>query len=138
MLEKRQIENFLRINGVPPYAPDEEVRSVLRSALWQEKDIETGLLVLRENAKSQESHPNPLHKIFSSDEKMRPESISALLGVDMDLSEMAISKEYTQPRRTVTLGQAFEISVVSIFFSASLILGAMWYLKIGIFHFTMQ
>ncbi len=138
MFEKRQIEDLLRINGVPPTSPDEEIKSFLLSAQWHENDVEAALLVLKENVKNHKTHIDTLQKVFSSDEKMKPNTIADLLGVDIDITNTNFAKHWKRPRRSVTPVQAIQISLLSILFSVLFTLGAMWYLDMGVFHFTMQ
>ena len=138
MIEKRQIEELLRVNGVHIKAPSEEIKSVLLSARWNKNDVETALLVLREDSKSRETHVDTLHKVFGTDEKLRPELISSLLGVDIDLSHLDISKNARKVGRFVSFGQMLQICLLSVTLSSLCILGSMWYLDVGVFHFTMR
>jgi hypothetical protein len=87
MLDKQHIENFLRANGVPASAKDEEIRSVLLSARWNENEVDTALMVLKENIQSKETHIDTLHKVFHTDDRLSPADISALLGIEVKLSE---------------------------------------------------
>lgn len=138
MFERRHIEQLLKVNGVPVTAPDEEIKSVLVSARWHEKDVETAMLVLRENTTSHESRVDTLHKVFQSDQRVNPETLSALLGVEVSIKNEDINTEYKKPRRTVTAGQILQISLISLFSSVIFVLISMWYLEMGIFHITMR
>lgn len=138
MLERSQIEKLLRLNGVVPSAPDEEIKSVLISARWHKNDVETALLVLRENKKSHATHVDSLHKVFQSDDSLRPETISALLGIDVNISKDAVAhKKYSQ-RPRLSAGQALQICGVSVAIAIVFVLASMWYLEMGIFHVTMR
>lgn len=86
MIEKRSIETFLRVNGIPPTAKDEEIRSVLISARWNANEVDTALMVLKENTNSQETHVDTLHKVFNTDSRLNSAEISLLLGIDVQLS----------------------------------------------------
>ncbi len=138
MIDKHHVEELLRLNGVQATAPDEEIKSVLISARWHEKDVETALLVLRENKQSHETHVERLNKVFTSDDALQPELISSLLGVDVDVSHLSHRGINRKPRRNVTLGQAIQIGILSTTLSCVCIVGAMWYMDIGFFHFTMR
>ena len=74
MIDKRSIEAFLRVNGIPPTAQDEEIRSVLLSAKWNENEVDTALVVLKENLTNQETHVDTLHKVFNSELLMLEEN----------------------------------------------------------------
>ena len=136
MFERRHVEELLRINGVPLTAPDEQIKSVLISARWHEKDVETAMTVLRENTVSHETHVDTLQKMFRSDDKLRPETISALLGVDIPQGSLKTSEQLK--RRRLTLGQCMNIAVLSIVLSGACVFGAMWFEHAGIFHITMR
>ena len=56
MIEKRSVEAFLKVNGIPATAKDEEIRSVLLSARWNNNEVDTALMVLKENVLSNETH----------------------------------------------------------------------------------
>lgn len=138
MIDKNHVEELLRLNGVKPTAPDEEIKSVLISARWHEQDVETALLVLRENKQNHQTRVERLNKVFTSDDKLQPELISSLLGVDVDLSHVHKPGINHRPRRTLSLSQGIQIGLLSMVLSLSFVLGAMWYLDMGIFHFTMR
>ena len=87
MIEKRNVEAFLKVNGIPPTAKDEEIRSVLLSARWNNNEVDTALMVLKENVKNNETHVDTLHKVFNSDDRLSSAEISKLLGIDVALSD---------------------------------------------------
>jgi hypothetical protein len=138
MIDKHHVEELLRLNGVQATAPDEEIKSVLISARWHEKDVETALLVLRENKLSHETHVERLSKVFVSDEGLRPELISSLLGVDVDVSHLEHRGLTHKPRRSVSFVQALQICFFSTILSCLFLVSAMWYFDMGLFHFTMR
>ena len=138
MIEKRQIEELLRVNGVHTKAPTDEIKSVLISARWNKNDVETALLVLREDSKSHVTKVDTLHKVFTSDEKLPPELISSLLGVDIDLSYLNVTSKSHRAGRYVSFGQMVQICILSVTLSSLCIFGSMWYLDLGVFHFTMR
>jgi hypothetical protein len=93
MLEKNNIEAFLRVNGIAPTAKDEEIRSVLLSARWNNDEVDTALMVLKENIKDQTTHVDTLHKVFNSDRRLSASEINSLLGINVTIS----SNEVTSP-----------------------------------------
>jgi hypothetical protein len=136
MFERAHIEKLLKLNGVEATAPDEEIKSVLLSARWHKNDVETALLVLRENTTSHESHVDSLHKVFRSDDNLRPETISALLGIDAEVEKGTLQRRAMQPR--VSAGQIIQIGLVSLALSLIFILASMWFLQMGFFHPTLR
>lgn len=138
MIDRQHIEEFLKINGVDVSAPDEEIKSILISARWNNDDVETALLVLRENTKSHATHVDSLHKVFQSDDKMSPEAISALLGVDIEVSTDDVTHGRTRKGRSLSMGQALQISLISLALSMGFVFASMWYFEMGIFHITMR
>ncbi len=138
MLERSHIEQLLRINGAGISSPDEEIRSVLLGARWHQKDVETALLVLRENTKSHETHVDSLHKIFRTDDHLRPETISSLLGIDVAIPRSQVTKNVAKRQRNLTTAQVIQISLLSLCFAALFVFGSMYYLHMGLFHISMR
>jgi hypothetical protein len=93
MIDKSQIENILRANGIAPSAKDEEIRSLLLSAKWTENDVDTALMVLKENTATKATHIDTLHKVFRSDQRLSPEEITSLLGIKTTLSDYDLKSE---------------------------------------------
>ena len=132
MIEKAVIERLLTANGVDPSAPDEEIKSVLFSAKWHEADVETALMVLRENSETHAKRVDSLHKVFRTDEKLDSAAISALLGIVVDIPPHSPHKKHKDT--AVSIPDAFVVVFVSVLLSGSIFLLTMWYLKIGIFN----
>ena len=86
MVEREHIENFLRLNGIPTHSDDEVIRSALVGAKWHENDVEVALMVLRENIVDHSKQVTTLHRRLRSDRQLSPETISALLGVDVQFN----------------------------------------------------
>lgn len=86
MIDKLGLETFLKVNGIPQTAKDEEIRSVLISARWNKNEVDTALMILKENIVSNETHVDTLHKVFNSDDRLSASEISALLGIDVQIS----------------------------------------------------
>lgn len=135
MLQKKDIETILKINGVLPTSPEEEIRSVLVSARYNNEDIDTALMVLRENTITHQTRVDGLHKIFRSDSTLKPSEISALLGIEVDIDHIALRKSAS---RDMSLFQNIVVALVAIalaVFGATL---AMYYYEIGVFHPTVN
>lgn len=138
MFKKEHIEKMLRLNGVSLDDPDDVIKSVLISAQWHEDDVEAAVLVLRENKDSHETHVDSLHKVFRSDERLRPETISSLLGIEMDLSSKDIEVRRKRARRALMPSQVLVMAVISLVLSLIFVFAAMWYLETGLFHQTLR
>jgi len=138
MFKKEHIEKMLRLNGVSLDDPDDVIKSVLISAQWHEDDVEAAVLVLRENKDSHETHVDSLHKVFRSDERLRPETISSLLGIEMDLSSKDIEVRRKRARRALMPSQVLVMAVISLMLSLIFVFAAMWYLETGLFHQTLR
>ncbi len=138
MFKKEHIEKMLRLNGVSLDDPDDVIKSVLISAQWHEDDVEAAVLVLRENKDSHETHVDSLHKVFRSDERLRPETISSLLGIEMDLSSKDIEVRRKRARPALMPSQVLVMTVISLVLSLIFVFAVMWYLETGLFHQTLR
>jgi hypothetical protein len=138
MLERAHIEKLLKLNGVEATAPDEQIKSVLLSARWHKNDVETALLVLRENTKNHQTHVDSLHKVFRTDEGLKPETISALLGIDVAVTQEVLDQKNRKFKHMISAGQMMQIGLVSLSVSLIFVLASMWYLEMGLFHATMR
>lgn len=133
MLEKRNIEAFLKVNGIPPTAKDEEIRSVLLSARWNNNEVDTALMVLKENTTSNETHVDTLHKVFNSDDRLSSSEITKLLGIDVSLSDNDVS-DINKKHQLSQNSTALITFVLSIIIAASSIGYLMFKEKAGVFH----
>jgi hypothetical protein len=131
MISKEAVERYLQANDVAPTAPDEEIKEILLRAKWHASDVETALTVLRENPTTKESHTETLHRVFHSDDRLQPETISALLGIDIDTSEI---EERQKQRNTVAASSILTVFAVAIGLSATFVGVAMWILQMGPFY----
>jgi hypothetical protein len=122
MIQKEHIENFLRINGVPLSASDEEVRVALSSAKWASEDIDDGIATLHglpTKHATPSSHVG--HQLFRSDNRVAPETLSALLGVNIAPRDMHVPagvayKRHNAEEQSLGLGLiAIGLSIVLAF-----------------------
>ena len=133
MIEKRNVEAFLRVNGIPPTAKDEEIRSVLLSARWNNNEVDTALMVLKENVKNNQTHVDTLHKVFNSDDKLSSAEITKLLGIDVNLSNFeaeSVSKKY----QLIENSSSLIVFILSLIIAVSSIGYLMYQEKAGFFH----
>ena len=128
MLDRTFIEKLLITNGVDPSGPDEAIKSVLISAKWHKDDVETAIMVLREDELTHKQRVDSLEKIFRSDERLKPETISSMLGISVDIPSTSVSANGKRD------GGVFSMLLFSFIFSALLVLSAMWYLNVGPFY----
>jgi len=132
MMKREQIESVLKINGVEPTSADEEIRSVLLSARYSKDEVDTAIMVLREDTKTKKTRVDGLHKVFRTDEGLRPDEISQLLGIEVNLNRRV-------PDDTSELNRMSALQNVIIWVLSALIavLGLVFYMyiyKVGIFH----
>lgn len=138
MFQRDQIEKLLSLNGVHTTASDDEIKSVLFSARWHKDDVEAAMMVLRENKVTHETHVDSLHKVFRSDDRLRPETVSALLGIEMNVSSEELSGSHGRRRRGLSSSQFMNIALVSLALSVIFVLSSMWFLQMGLFHQTLR
>jgi hypothetical protein len=137
MLDRTHIENFLRLNGVSPTAPDEEIKSVLISASWHQSDIDTAITVLRENVDTQQRRVDSLHRVFNTDDRLQPEMVSALLGIEMDVTSEQVALRRSR-RNGIPMAEILRLIFISLTLSIISVVVAMWYFEIGWFHQTLR
>lgn len=131
MIDRSKIEALLKIQGIPPTAPDEQIRSVLLSAQYDDDEISTAITVLRENKLDNRSHINGLHKIYRTDNGLKPAEISALLGINVEVSDLQI-KNHRQ--HGATNAHYFIILGLVLFLAIGGLMFAMFLNQAGPFH----
>jgi hypothetical protein len=133
MIEKRNIETFMRVNGIPATADDEEIRSVLISARWNENEVDTALMVLKENTLTKQTHVDTMHKVFNTDDRLSAAEISNLLGIDVQLSNHD-TEDASVKRARIERTQGLLSFALSIVIALSSIGYLMYQEKAGIFN----
>lgn len=133
MIDRKNIEQILRLNGLSATAPDEEIRSVLISARWNKEDVETALTVLRENTKTHESRVDKLHDVFFADRALTPEAIHTLLGIDVEVNSSELTSLRLR-RHNVYQLQLVSIFVFSILIAFGSIVAMLYWHQVGPFH----
>lgn len=131
MVDKNQIETLLRIHGMSPTSPEEEIRSVLLSAQYNTDEIDTAMTVLRENIYNKTSRLEGLHKIYRTDSGLQPKEVSSLLGIDMDIQEVEMRNHRT---RKLTGGQNFIVLAVALLLALFGLMYSMYLHQTGPFH----
>jgi hypothetical protein len=133
MIEKKNVEAFLKVNGIPPTAKDEEIRSVLLSARWNNNEVDTALMVLKENTKTNDTHVDTLHKVFNTDDRLSSAEISSLLGIDVYLSGEDVG-DINKKRQGIEKLKTTMTLVLSLLIAFSSITYLMYREKAGFFH----
>jgi hypothetical protein len=133
MIDRKHVESILKINGIAQSSPDEQIRSVLLSARFNKDEVETALMVLRENTKTNQTHVDGLHKVFRSDQSLKASEISELLGIDVDLDE-TIDVPSAITARRFTLLQVMILWAISVILAFTGVLLYMYSQDIGLFH----
>lgn len=131
MIDRTQVESILKINGLTPSAPDEEIRSILLSARYDKDEVDTAIMVLRENQKTKETRVDGLHKVFRSNDGLQPQEISKLLGIEVDVTEPV---EAHANRRDLSRWQFLAVWLASVGVAAVGILVYMYFNQLGPFH----
>ena len=131
MIDRSKIEALLEIQGIPPTAPEEQIRSVLMSAQYDDDEISTAITVLRENKVNNSAHVDGLHKIYRTDSGLKPAEIAALLGINVEVSDLQI-KNHRQ--RGVSNYHYFIILGMVLFLAIGGLMFAMYLNQTGPFH----
>lgn len=90
MINRKQLESLLKINGVQPNAPKEIIRSVLISARYTDNEVDTAITILKEETEvsSTSSQTEGLHKIFRTNQSLKSSEISELLGIEVQVNNL--------------------------------------------------
>lgn len=133
MIDRKYIERILKLNGLTPTAPDEEIRSVLISARWNKEDVETAITVLRENTSTHKSRVDTLHDVFLTEQRLSPEAIHSLLGIDMEVNSSEL-EELRTSRKHLYQWQMISVFIIALLMAAVIVLGLMYMGDFGFFH----
>ena len=135
MINRKHIEAILKVNGVPSTSPDEHIRSVLLSARYRKDEVDTAIMVLRQNIKTKQTRVDGLHKVFRTNHALSPEEISQLLGIDVEINSLTPLEEVRSASSTL---QFMIVWILSVVVATSSILGYMYYNNFGPFHPSLQ
>jgi len=133
MVDTTKIETLLQIHGISPSTPDEEIRSILFSAKYNDDEIDTALTVIRQNKSTKKDRIDGLRKIYRSDEALTPSQISALLGIELtvDMLQVKAARKTEMP-----LKKAVILSLLTVAFAFLGLLFALYMSDSGPFHPT--
>lgn len=133
MIDRNYIEKVLQVNGLSATAPDEQIRSVLVSAKWEEEDVQTALTVLRENDQTGETRVDTVHNVFTSDMRLSPEAINSLLGIEVDMTTEELLLRERQ-KNQVSFWQVMSIVLYATLLAFGSIVVVMYVQQFGPFH----
>lgn len=131
MVDKKHVESILKINGLGTTAPDEQIRSVLLSARFNKDEVDAAMMVLRENTKTNATRVDGLHKVFRTDEGLKANEISQLLGIEVQVTEKV---EVGINARRYTLFQVITLWFISAIIATTAVMFYMYSNKTGVFH----
>lgn len=131
MTDKKHIESILKVNGLGISAPDEEIRSVLLSARFDDDEIKAALVILRENTKTNETRVDSLHKVFRSDASLNSKEVSKLLGIDIEVTDHITQ---SHKKKHLSYLELSLLTLVAILLAAVFMLLYMYSNQIGVFH----
>lgn len=137
MIDRKHVEQILKLNGLTDTAPDEEIRSVLISTRWNKEDVETAITVLRENVNTHKSRVDTLHDVFLTDKRLSPEAIHSLLGIDVQINANEL-ENLRVSRRNLYRWQIISIFILALLISTISILAMMYLQGFGFFHPSMS
>lgn len=132
MIKRDQIESILKINGVAPGSADEQIRSVLLSARYSKDEVDTAIMVLRENTKTNQTRVDGLHKVFRSSEALNSAEISQLLGIEVNIDQ-AVARQ-ARGAEGISGWLYVVVWVLSVVVAVVGILIYMYLYRVGVFH----
>ncbi len=135
MISRKHVETILKINGVSPTSEDEQIRSILLSARYSKDEVDTALMVLREDTKTKVTRVDGLHKVFRTGESLRSEEIANLLGIEVTMEDRI---EERNKQRAISFAQYLSVWILSVVLAVSGILFYMYLHKVGVFHPSVQ
>ncbi len=132
MINPKHTHAVLKINGVDTTASDEVIFSTLISANYTEDEAKEALTALRNNLEGPGTvRVDGLHKVFYTDNRLRPTEVSGLLGIDIELSAPIGS---LRPKGPITALQLLTAAMLSILIALVGLIIYMYLNEMGIFH----
>ncbi len=133
MFDRNQLETFLRINGMTPFNKNEEIKSLLLSARWNEQDVDTALMILKQNKYSNETTIDTVHKVFHSNERLTPAEIQSLLGIDVEITDSA-ALSFAEEQINIERRSTRAAILLAIIVAFASVLYVMYQEQAGVFH----
>jgi hypothetical protein len=133
MIDRDHLERILKLNGIAPHDDDEQIKSILLSARYNEDEVDTAIMVLREDRRTKRTKVDGLHKVFRTDELLNSQEISALLGVDVNLEHRVRAG---RSAREISLYSHVGLTILAIILAFTALVVYMYMTDTGIFHTT--
>jgi hypothetical protein len=133
MFDRNQLETFLRINGMSPFNKNEEIKSLLLSARWNEEDVDTALMVLKQNKINKETTVDTVHKVFRSNERLSPQEIQSLLGIEVDYSD-TVAVSYAEEQIAMERKSTRIAMILALLIAAASVTYVMYQERAGFFY----
>lgn len=128
----------LKQNGVTDVHNEAEVRACLYRLQWHPSDIDRAVrLVTTADTNEAVSHQTALHILLRTDERLRPETLSSLLGIELEMTEDEVTHSAQRAAPRLTLSRLFVVVFVGVIIASTVMLIIMWFSKVGLFHPTL-
>lgn len=131
MIDRSHIEAILKVNGVSASSPDEHIRSVLLSARYNKDEVDTAIMVLREDIVTKKTRVDGLHKVFRTDQALNSSEIAQLLGIEVDITDRIEARGSVERMSYIYY---IALWLLSVIFATGSILFYMHIQQVGVFH----
>jgi hypothetical protein len=128
MMQKKEIETMLALNGIALDGSEIEIRAVFERAGYTESESDTLLAMLRGTAPVIPSKLDNIQKSMRMDKPLKPGEVAQLLGIDMDVDVDETGSRKSRIQK-LTAVQIFLIGLVSSMLVLAGLFGAMYYFK---------
>ena len=135
MMDRAYLVTILRASGISTSASDDELRSVFSAAGYNEADVARAISIIRTppSATGGVATQSGMHKILRSNEPLHPSEVSALLGIDMTITEVE-TKTIRVPR--MTIAEDLLVLFLAVTLGVLSLLAVLYHYKIGPFSET--
>lgn len=120
MIDRSHIEKILKLNGLGPESPDEEIKQLLISARWHENDVETALIILRKNPHENTNKIGGVQDVLRTEAKIAPETLNAILGIDVEVSN--VTEQHHAALERAYYKQILTLIALSVLFASLFLL----------------
>jgi hypothetical protein len=137
MIDEKQLEELMRVNGLAPSAAPDEMRNVLLASGYTEEEIQSYFASkqAQQNIEPAALQKSGARKLFRTNERLQPAEISQLLGVNVVVKEVIMAEVQKEP---VTMFQFMVLWLTSVVLAAAAVTAYMYTEKMGMFHPVMD
>jgi hypothetical protein len=132
MLDRQRAQQILKVNGITSDVTSEQARELLMQAGWCEADV--SILEEKKSLVQKES----MQTLVKSDNALTPQNVSALLGIDMLVTQFPKGHAPNNEHLLSSFLQVFVLLFCTVLFATFTIVSAMWYMQVGIFHIAFR